>query len=123
MNEEQNKESGELRDEFRALKDNFKAMFTSAWESEERKQLQTDLEVGMKELGDALNDLAEEIRTSEAGETIRIEVNDFSERVRSGEVEQKARQEILKTLKALNFELEKATEKFSTEEDSETQGE
>lgn len=117
MSEEPINEGSDLRDEFKALGENFKAMFTSAWESEERKNLQSELEAGMKELGSALNDLAEEFRSSQAGETIRKEVNDFSERVRSGEVEQKAREEILKALKALNIELEKAADKFSSAEE------
>lgn len=117
MSEEPINEGSYLRDEFKALGENFKAMFTSAWESDERKRLQTDLEAGMKELGNALNDLAEEFRTGQTGETIRKEVNDFGERVRSGEVEQKAREEILKALKALNMELEKATDKFSSSEE------
>ena len=122
MSEDQTTESGDLRDEFRTLGDNFKAMFTLAWESEERKYLQSELEDGMKELGNALNDLAEDFRTSNTGETIRKEVNEFSERVRSGEVEQKAREEILKALKALNVELEKAASKFSsTEEEGATE--
>ena len=118
MTEGQNKDSGDLRDEFKTLGDNFKAMFTSAWESEERKKLQGELEAGMKELGNALNDLAEEFRTSQAGETLRREVNGFSERVRSGEVETKAREEILKALRALNTELEKAAQKFNTPNES-----
>ena len=117
MTEENRKDSGELRDEFKTLGDNFKAMFTSAWESEERKKLQSELEAGMKELGNALNDLAADFRASEAGETLRREANDFSERVRSGEVETKAREEILKALRALNTELEKAAEKFNKPEE------
>ena len=116
MSEEPINEGSDLRDEFKALGENFKSMFTSAWESEERKNLQSELEAGMKELGSALNDLAEEFRTGQTGETIRREVNDFSERVRSGEVEQKARVEILKALKALNIELEKAADNFSSAE-------
>jgi len=117
MTEEQGKDSGDLRDEFKTLGDNFKAMLTSAWESEERKRLKNDLEAGMKELGNALNDLAGEFRASDAGETLRREVSDFSERVRSGEVEAKAREEILKALRALNAELEKAAEKFNDPEE------
>ena len=113
MTEEHKSETNNIKDEFQALGENFKALFTSAWESEERKKLQSELEAGMRELGVALNDLAEEIRTSQAGETIRREATDFHERVKSGEVETKAREEIVKALKALNIELEKVSEKFA----------
>jgi hypothetical protein len=71
----------------------------------------------MHELGNVLNELAANFKSGEMGQTIRQEVDQFGERVRSGEVENKARQEILKALKVLNKELEKASEKF---EDSET---
>jgi hypothetical protein len=114
MTEEHKSETNNIKDEFQALGENFKSLFTSAWESEERKKLQSELEAGMRELGVTLNDLAEEIRTSQAGETIRREATDFHERVKSGEVETKAREEIVKALKALNSELEKVSEKFAT---------
>jgi hypothetical protein len=110
---EQQKPENDLRDEFRSLGENLKQFFNSAWESEERKKLQQDIKDGMKELGVALDSLAEDVRTSEVGETIRREASEFGERVRSGEVEQKARQGILDALQALNAELQKAADKFS----------
>jgi hypothetical protein len=67
----------------------------------------------MLELGDALEDLVEDVRGSEVGETIRKEADEFGERVRSGEFEHKARQGILDALQALNAELQKAVDKFS----------
>jgi len=114
---EEKQERGTLRDEFRTLGENLKEMVNSAWESEERKKLQSELEEGMHELGNVLNELAADFKSGEMGQNLRREVDQFSERVRTGEVENKARQEILKALKVLNKELEKASEKF---EDSET---
>jgi hypothetical protein len=70
----------------------------------------------MHELGSVLDEFATNVQSGEVGQTIRREVDDFSERVRSGEFESKARQEILKALKVLNNELEKASAKFSSEE-------
>jgi hypothetical protein len=116
---EQNKESGNMREEFRNLGNNLKKMINTAWESEERKKFQAEIEDGMRELGSVLEDLAVEFREGEAGQKIRREADDFTERVRSGEVEAKARDEILKALKVLNAELEKASEKFSSSEKKE----
>jgi hypothetical protein len=113
MMSEQQKPENDLRDEFRALGENLKQLFGAAWESEERKKLQQDIKDGMKELGVVLEGFAEDVRSSEVGETIRKEANDFGERVRSGEVEQKAREGILDALQALNSELQKASDKFS----------
>ncbi|MEN8241772.1 MAG: hypothetical protein ABFS17_07615 [Chloroflexota bacterium] len=110
---EQQKPENDLRDEFRSLGENLKQVFNSAWESEERKSLQQDIKDGMKELGVVLDEFAEEIRTSDVGESLRKEANEFGERIRSGEVEQKARQGILDALQVLNTELQKAADKFS----------
>jgi hypothetical protein len=111
---EGNKEYGNLREEFRNLGNNLKVMVNSAWESEERKRLQSELEEGMRELGNVLNELAADFQSGEVGQSLRREVDDLSERIRSGEVENKTRAEILKALKGLNAELEKASENFST---------
>jgi hypothetical protein len=113
MSENRTEPTGDLHDEFINLGRNLKEMFASAWESEERKKLQSELEEGMRELGAALNTMAEDLRASQTGQKLRQEVDEFSERVRSGEVELKAREEIIKVLKALNGELEKAAEKFN----------
>jgi len=112
MNEEQSPKS-DLRDEFRNLGENLKQLFSVAWESEERKRLEQDIRDGMKELGLALEGFAEDVRSSEVGENIRKEANEFGDRVRSGEVEQKVREGILDALQSLNAELQKAAERFS----------
>lgn len=117
---EEKQEHGNLRDEFRTFGQNLKDMINSAWESEERKKLQAEVEAGMRELGNVFDDLATDFKSGEMGQSIRREVDQFSERVRSGEVESKARQEILKALKLMNNELEKASQKFSDTEKGHT---
>ena len=121
MSEEQTNRDDSLRDEFRALGENLKAIFTAAWESEERRKLQEDVEAGMRELGTAMNDFANDIRNSQAGETIRREANEFHERVKSGEVEAKAREEFVKVLQGLNNEITKAVDKMSGTVEAETE--
>ena len=72
MSETQRPENN-LRDEFRILGENLKKFFNVAWESEERQKLQQDIKDGMKEMGFALEGLAEDVRSSEFGETVRRE--------------------------------------------------
>lgn len=117
MTEQNNENGGSIREEFQNLGENLKMAFTSAWESEERQKLQGEIEAGMRDLGTAMNEMADDIRTSETGQKIRQEVDDFGERVRSGEVESKVRAEIHKALQALNTELGKLNEKFSPAEE------
>ena len=121
MGEDQTDRESSLRDEFTTLGENLKSMFNAAWESEERKKFKSEIEAGMRELGTAFTGLADEIRTSRAGETIRQEANEFHERVKSGEVEEKAREEIVKVLKSLNVEISKAVDKMSATEEAETE--
>ena len=101
----------ELADELRALGQNLQAALKSAWESEERKKLQTEIESGLSDLARTLNQAAKDFGESPAGQTLKSDVQDFQERVRTGEVEQKVRSELLGALRAVNTELQKAIHK------------
>ena len=105
---EQEDPKNDLRSEFQSFGDNLKKVINSAWESEQKAQVQSDIENGINEMSTALNDFVTSFRTSETGQKIKEEFDDFSERVKSGEVEDKARQELLKVMQKLNAELEKA---------------
>ena len=98
----------DLASEFQNLGDNLKKYFVSAWESEQRKTIQSEIEAGLSDLGDTLKKTANEIQESETGQRIKSEAVDFRDRVRDGEVEQKVRSDLTNFLKKLNTELEKA---------------
>jgi len=102
--------SGDLASEFQELGNNLKNIFVSAWESEQRKNLQKELEEGFSELGDSLKQTAEEIHDSDAGQRVKAEAEDLRDRVRSGEVETKIREDILAVLHKVNSELGKITQ-------------
>lgn len=109
-NTTQNEPSGsEIADELNALGLHLKEMLRTAWESPERKKVQQEIEVGLSELGETINSAANEFNESPAGQTLRADVEDIKERIRSGDVETKIREEILKALRMVNAELEKAT--------------
>ena len=102
------KSAEDLASEFHHLGDNLKKFFVNAWESEQRKTLQTEIEEGLSDLGDTLKDTAAEIHDSETGQRIKSEAEDFRDRVREGDVEQKVRSDLTSFLQKLNTELEKA---------------
>jgi hypothetical protein len=112
------KPEADIRDEFSAFGDNLKKALNAAWQSEERVKAQQEIETGINQLGKALNDFATSFSASEAGQKVKEEVDEFSERLRSGEVEAKARQELVKVLKTLNTELGKVADRFAEEGDS-----
>jgi ElaB/YqjD/DUF883 family membrane-anchored ribosome-binding protein len=99
----------EIADEFRQLGKNLISMLQSTWESEERKKLQQEIESGLRELGDTLNQAATDFRQSPAGQKLKADVEDFHTRVRSGEVESKIRTELVSILRQINSELTKVT--------------
>ena len=101
--------SQQLKSEFQNLGDNLKRLFVNAWESEERKNFQKELEDGLADLGDTLKQTAKEFQESETGQKVKAEAEDLRERIASGEVEQKVREDILSVLQKVNAEIEKIT--------------
>lgn len=110
---------GQLRDEFRSLGENLKSMVNAAWESEERKKIQHEVEDGLSELGQTLNDLLNQIQTNDVKQKVVDGADQIGERIRSGETEAKVRDGLLTALQTVNAELEKAAGKFSGDQDEE----
>ena len=108
---------GNLREEFRNLGQNIKNVLSGAWESQERRKLQKDVQDGLNELGKAVNELIDDVQSSEAGKKVVKGVDEFGEKLRRGEVEEKAREGILSALHKINAELEKAISKFTSDEE------
>lgn len=108
------KNQTDLASQFRELGENLKNMFQSAWDSEEAQNFKEELRNGLSELGDAASQAVEDFHVSEASQKIKTEAEDFKNRVESGEVEDKAREEISKALNIINTELQKAIDSFST---------
>jgi hypothetical protein len=98
----------DLTSEFRNLGENLKKIFVGAWESEQRKNLQDEIEEGLAELGKSLRQTANEIQESEAGQRMKSEAEELRDRIRSGEAEDKIRSDLQSLLRKLNTELENA---------------
>ena len=96
-----------LRDEFHNLGKNLLDTLRTAWDTPERKRLQSDLEAGLADLTSTLRAEASSLSQSEAGQKIRSEVDDLRQRVRTGEVEGKLRDELTMVLRQANSELER----------------
>ncbi len=112
MTEQQPPES-DINAEFRLLGKNLVDALRTAWESPERKRLQQELESGLKELGTSMKREIEKFSESPTGQRLKSEAQEVSERVRSGEVQNKAREELLAALRTLNNEIQKVSEKMS----------
>lgn len=107
-NMNQTQQSGsEIAEELRILGLHLREMLRTAWESPERKKVQQEIQNGLTDLGATINSTANEFSASPTGQTLKADVEDIKQRLRSGEAEAKIREEILKTLKMVNAEMEK----------------
>jgi ATP:corrinoid adenosyltransferase len=100
--------AADLADEFRKLGENLKNAFRSTWESEERRRLQREIEDGLSDIAASLNDAARDFAASPTGQQLKADWQDLEGRVRSGEMETKIRDELVKALRMINTEIEKA---------------
>ena len=101
--------SNDLLDELHNLGNNLKTLLQSAWESEERKKTQKEIETGLNELAKTLSQAANEFSQSPTGQTLKADLQDLQQRIQTGEVETKVRTEVVSALRAANEGLKKAT--------------
>ncbi len=106
-------EPGDLAGELRTLGKNLSDLFQSAWDSEDRKRLQEEIEGGVADLTDTLRSAAKDFTQSETGKQLKEDVRDLGERVRSGEVESKVRQDLTDVLRRVNEELDRAAKDWA----------
>jgi hypothetical protein len=102
---------GDLGEQLNELGKNLRDALRTAWESDERRKLQQDIEVGLANLRDSLNQAATDFSSSQTGQTLKEDVKDLNERWKTGEVGSKVRNEIADALRTVNQELQKATRK------------
>jgi len=99
----------DIAEEFRMLGENMVQALRSAWESPERKKLQDEIEAGLNQFATTIKQEADSFQESPTGQQLKSDIEDIRQRVESGEVVDKARDELVKVLKAINAELEKIT--------------
>jgi hypothetical protein len=101
-----------LESEFRTLGKNLVEALRTAWESPERKKLQHEIESGLIEFGNTLKEEVDNFSETPKGQKLKAEVEDVRERIQKGQVEAKAREEILSVLRVANTELTKIIQRW-----------
>jgi len=107
--------SDNISEQLNELGKNLREALQTAWESEERRKLQKEIEDGLANLGASLSQAAKDFSNSPTGQNIKEDVKDMHERWQSGEVGTKVRSEITEALRKVNAELQKATRKPPTD--------
>lgn len=105
---------GNLKDEFRNLGKNLVDAIRAAGEIPGWQKLGSDIEGGLSEFGTTVKKEFETLKESPTAQQVKSEIDDFQDRIRAGEVETKVREELITALKAVNSELRKVSEKFSS---------
>jgi ElaB/YqjD/DUF883 family membrane-anchored ribosome-binding protein len=100
--------SGEIMDELHNLGKNLKDLLQSAWESEERKKAQKEIETGLNDLLRTLSQTANDFAQSPTGQTLKADIEDLHQRIQTGEVEKRVRDEVVTALRMANEGLKKA---------------
>jgi hypothetical protein len=107
-----------LSEAFRNLGKNIVDVFRAAWERPERKNLQQEIENGLNAFGSSMKKEIDNFSDSAAGQQIKSDVESLKEQLRSGETEAKVRNEVLKSLRIVNIELERISKEFSGKQTS-----
>ena len=102
----------DLGDELRALGKSLSDLLHAMWASEERKKVQKDIETGMNELGSTISKAASDFSESKTGQQMKADLQDLKQRFETGQVQDKARQELLAALKRANAELTRAANRW-----------
>ncbi len=98
----------DLGDELRNLGTNLRQVLQAAWESDERRSAQEQLERGLDDLARTLRTAGQEFAASPTGQRLREDVRDLHERMRNSELDTRVRDELLSALRRVNEELSKA---------------
>jgi signal recognition particle GTPase len=101
----------DIGEQLNELGKNLREALRTAWESDERRKLQMDIEDGLANLRDSLNEAAKEFSNSQTGQNLKEDVKDLHERWQTGEVGSKVRSEVAEALRTVNKELQKASSK------------
>lgn len=102
-------ERGEILNELRDLGRNLSSLLQSAWESDERKKLQQEIETGLSEMRTSLKSAA----SGPTGQAIKADLEGLHQRLRTGEVEERLRSELISALRTANESIKKAAERKS----------
>lgn len=106
-----NSRNDDIGEQLNELGKNLRESLRTAWESDDRRKLQQEIEFGLTNLRDSLNQAASDFTNSQAGQNLKEDVNDLHERWQTGEVGSKVRSEIADALRTVNKELQKTYQK------------
>jgi signal recognition particle GTPase len=107
------KAPGNLNDELRSMGENLERILRIAWESEERKKTQREIETGLEEMAEALRGAARGFSESDTGREVRAELHEIAAKLREANLGERAREELLEALRRVNAELTRVATRWA----------
>lgn len=107
-------QTNDLKDQFRNLGENIKNVLNGAWDSQERQNVQQEIQDGLNEVGEILDGLVAGVRESEPGKKFVEGMDDLSEKYQTGEMQAQVRESLVSAMDSLNANLKKASDTFSS---------
>ena len=104
----------ELGEELRALGATLRDMLKTAWESDERKRAQQEIETGLDELARTLRSAGQEFSASPTGQRLKADLHDLHARLEASQVDDRVRQDLVSALRRVNEELSKAARSWAS---------
>jgi len=100
-------------DEIRTLGKNIRGFLSAAWNSQERNDLEQAIHGNLEEIGDTLNQAANDFLASENGQQIKKDIDDLKSRAENGELQKQIRQDLHEALSLISNHLETAASHFT----------
>ena len=117
-NERPKSEAPDLAAEFAELGKKIRDAVTTAWESEERQKLQSDLTDGIDRLSKEISQAAQNVRESDVGQKVEDGVKQVRQDVETGKVTDEIRKGMISALRGLGAALDKMAESFTPVEET-----
>lgn len=96
---------GAILEELTRFGNRLAAVARQAWESDQRKNIETEVREGLLKAGERLDQVAEELRKSEVTQDLKVQASKTAQKVEESEVTQEIRKGVLTGLRRLNDEL------------------
>lgn len=119
---EDRKATEELSAEINRLAEAFSRAVRAAWQSDQRKQLETDLNRGLRSLVDNVEETLVKFNRSEQGQELREQAERVVVKVRSSKVTEDLRQGLTKGLSVVAAELQELAERMEKDEAAQAKG-
>ena len=105
-------------EELKNLGKQFADTVQTAWNSEERRQVEGEIRAGVKSFVDEVDKAIKEAKESQAAAKVKEEATEFKTKVETGDFGKKAREGLVQGLQWLSEELGKLADQFTPAEKS-----